>query len=48
MMEKWGGGEVLKRAVKGMLPSNKLRNIRLARLKSEFYPVLRNLEYLGR
>jgi len=46
MMEKWGGGEVLKRAVKGMLPSNKLRNIRLARLKSEFYPVLRNLEYL--
>ncbi len=46
MMEKWGGGEVLKRAVKGMLPSNNLRKIRLARLKSEFYPVLRNLEYL--
>jgi large subunit ribosomal protein L13 len=35
MMEKWGGGEVLRRAVRGMLPRNKLRDVRLARLKSE-------------
>ena len=33
MMEKWGGGEVLKRAVRGMLPKNRLRDKRLARLK---------------
>lgn len=37
MMEKWGGGEVLRRAVKGMLPKNRLQEKRLARLKSEFY-----------
>lgn len=36
LMEKWGGGEVLRRAVRGMLPKNKLREGRLARLKSEF------------
>ena len=36
MMEKWGGGEVLRRAVKGMLPKNRLQEKRLARLKSEF------------
>lgn len=35
MFEKWGGGEVLKRAVRGMLPKNRLRDQRLARLKSE-------------
>jgi len=46
MMEKWGGGEVLKRAVRNMLAKNKLRDIRLARLKSEICPVLRNLEHL--
>lgn len=34
MFEKWGGGEVLRRAVKGMLPKNRLREKRLARLKS--------------
>ncbi|KAJ4523676.1 54S ribosomal protein L23, mitochondrial [Exophiala dermatitidis] len=33
MIEKWGGGEVLKRAVRGMLPKNRLRDKRLARLK---------------
>ena len=37
MFEKWGGGEVLRRAVKGMLPKNRLQSKRLARLKSEFY-----------
>lgn len=33
MFEKWGGGEVLKRAVRGMLPKNRLRDKRLDRLK---------------
>lgn len=33
MMQKWGGGEVLKKAVRGMLPKNRLRDKRLARLK---------------
>lgn len=33
MFAKWGGGEVLKRAVRGMLPKNRLRHKRLARLK---------------
>ena len=33
MQAKWGGGELLKRAVRGMLPKNRLRDERLARLK---------------
>ncbi|CCX31572.1 mitochondrial 54S ribosomal protein YmL23 [Pyronema domesticum] len=33
MMAKYGGGEVLKKAVSGMLPKNRLREIRLARLR---------------
>ena len=33
MFEKWGGAEVLRRAVKGMLPKNRLREKRMARLK---------------
>lgn len=33
MLRKWGGGEVLKRAVRGMLPKNRLRDGRLERLK---------------
>ncbi|EER40232.1 50S ribosomal protein L13 [Histoplasma capsulatum H143] len=33
MFEKWGGGEVLRKAVSGMLPKNRLRDKRLARLK---------------
>lgn len=37
MFAKWGGGEVLRRAVKGMLPKNRLQEPRLARLKSEFF-----------
>jgi large subunit ribosomal protein L13 len=36
LMEKWGGAEVLRRAVSGMLPKNRLRDLRLARLKGEF------------
>lgn len=35
MFEKWGGGEVLKKAVSGMLPKNRLRDKRLDRLKGE-------------
>lgn len=30
---KWGGSEILRRAVRGMLPKNRLREKRLARLK---------------
>ena len=36
LMRKWGGGEILKRAVSGMLPKNRLRKPRLERLKGEF------------
>ena len=35
MIRKWGGGEILKRAVSGMLPKNRLRKPRLERLKGE-------------
>lgn len=41
MFAKWGGGEVLRRAVKGMLPKNRLQEPRLARLKSEYQLCLR-------
>ena len=42
MIRKWGGGEILKRAVSGMLPKNKLRKPRLERLKgqSEYWACL--------
>ncbi|KAA6412837.1 MAG: ribosomal L13 [Lasallia pustulata] len=33
LVRKWGGGEVLKKAVRGMLPKNRLRDDRLNRLK---------------
>jgi large subunit ribosomal protein L13 len=33
MREKWGGSELLRRAVRGMLPKNRLRDDRMARLK---------------
>jgi large subunit ribosomal protein L13 len=36
MFKKWGGSEVLRRAVNGMLPKNRLRDKRLARLKGRF------------
>jgi large subunit ribosomal protein L13 len=36
MMAKWGGGEVLRRCVRGMLPKNRLRDERMARLKCEW------------
>lgn len=34
LQEQWGGGEILRRAVRGMLPKNRLRDKRLARLKT--------------
>lgn len=33
MFAKFGGAEILRKAVSGMLPKNKLRDIRLSRLK---------------
>lgn len=52
MMRKWGGGEVLKKAVRGMLPKNRLRDKRLGRLKvfeGEYNPYGRNLvRFAGR
>ena len=46
LMEKWGGGEILRRAVKGMLPKNKLQDKRLMRLRcfeGEAHPYRQNL-----
>ena len=40
MFTKWGGGEVLKKAVRGMLPKNRLRDKRLARLKGKFEDIM--------
>lgn len=37
MMAKWGGGEVLRRAVRGMLPKNRLRDDRMHRLKCKLW-----------
>jgi large subunit ribosomal protein L13 len=34
LMEKLGGAEVLRKAVSGMLPKNRLRDDRLSRLKA--------------
>jgi len=34
LIKKWGGGEVLRKAVSGMLPKNRLRKGRLERLKT--------------
>ncbi|GAB7364557.1 hypothetical protein MBLNU230_g5364t1 [Neophaeotheca triangularis] len=50
MVGKWGGGEVLRRAVRGMLPKNRLRDDRMARLKvfeGEGHPYKQNLLRLG-
>jgi large subunit ribosomal protein L13 len=43
MMEKWGGGEILRRAVRGMLPKNRLRDDRMARLKCEYTALMRQI-----
>jgi large subunit ribosomal protein L13 len=51
MMEKWGGGEILRRAVSGMLPKNRLRKVRLARLRTfegAAHPYRENIVRVGR
>lgn len=50
LMEKHGGSEVLRKAVSGMLPKNRLRKKRLARLKAfegEAHPYDENLARFG-
>ncbi|KAL5118027.1 hypothetical protein ACEQ8H_004013 [Pleosporales sp. CAS-2024a] len=50
MIAKWGGGEVLRKAVSGMLPKNRLRKHRLARLKTfeeRSHPYAENLLKVG-
>ncbi|ODH13209.1 ribosomal protein L13 [Paracoccidioides brasiliensis] len=50
MFEKWGGAEVLRKAVRGMLPKNRLREKRLARLKAfegHAHPYKKNILKLG-
>lgn len=45
-MAKLGGAEVLRKAVSGMLPKNRLRDDRLARLKAfegEAHPYKKNI-----
>lgn len=49
-MEKLGGAEVLRKAVSGMLPKNRLRDDRLARLKAfegEAHPYKKNIVRFG-
>jgi len=46
LMSKLGGAEVLRKAVSGMLPKNRLRDDRLARLKAfegEAHPYKKNI-----
>jgi large subunit ribosomal protein L13 len=46
LMEQHGGSEVLRKAVRGMLPKNRLRDKRLARLKAfegDAHPYKQNL-----
>jgi large subunit ribosomal protein L13 len=51
LMEKFGGSEVLRKAVSGMLPKNRLRDDRMARLKAfegEEHPYKSNIvTFLG-
>ncbi|EJP67194.1 hypothetical protein ACQRIT_005891 [Beauveria bassiana] len=50
LMEKHGGAEVLRKAVSGMLPKNRLRDKRLARLKAfegDAHPYKDNLVRFG-
>lgn len=50
LMEKFGGAEVLRKAVSGMLPKNRLRQKRLARLKAfegDAHPYRENLMRFG-
>lgn len=49
-MERYGGAEVLRKAVSGMLPKNRLRDKRLARMKAfegDAHPYKANLVRFG-
>lgn len=49
-MEKHGGSEILRKAVRGMLPKNRLRDKRLARLKAfegDAHPYKENIIRFG-
>ena len=50
LVEKHGGSEILRKAVRGMLPKNRLRDKRLARLKAfegEAHPYKQNVIRFG-
>ncbi len=50
LMDKFGGAEILRKAVSGMLPKNRLRDKRLARLKAfegDAHPYRANLVRFG-
>jgi large subunit ribosomal protein L13 len=50
LMDKFGGAEVLRKAVSGMLPKNRLRTKRLERLKAfegDAHPYKKNLVRFG-
>jgi large subunit ribosomal protein L13 len=50
LIERHGGAEVLRKAVSGMLPKNRLRDKRLARLKAfegEAHPYKKNIMQFG-
>ncbi|KFH43949.1 54S ribosomal protein-like protein [Hapsidospora chrysogenum ATCC 11550] len=50
LMDRHGGSEVLRKAVRGMLPKNRLRDRRLARLKAfegDAHPYKQNLMRFG-
>ncbi|KAH7308092.1 ribosomal protein L13-domain-containing protein [Stachybotrys elegans] len=50
LVDKFGGSEVLRKAVSGMLPKNRLRDKRLARLKAfegDAHPYKKNLIRFG-
>jgi large subunit ribosomal protein L13 len=50
LKDKFGGAEVLRKAVSGMLPKNRLRDKRLARLKAfegEAHPYKKNIIHFG-
>ncbi|KAI1868118.1 uncharacterized protein JN550_006606 [Neoarthrinium moseri] len=50
LMSKFGGAEVLRKAVSGMLPKNRLRDKRLARMKAfegDAHPYQKNIIHFG-
>jgi len=50
LKDKFGGSEILRRAVSGMLPKNRLRQVRLGRLKAfdgDVHPYEKNIVQFG-